>query len=391
MARLNNYWFDTCHTRKHTFAGLVKNVDVLIIGGGISGISLLFRLLTNKIQNTYLIEEDSIGFHASGRTNGQLTLGSSSVDHLKFLFESNKRMINGLSGVSFDTDLCLSGGLNLASDQEELERLRAKAEAIENACGFTCPLLIENELRVLISGTPFVGGIFLPTEVTFNPYKVVNGLHDLIEAHHGIRCFTGTQVEDVSYNDSGTIDVSIRRRGTIRAKHVVYCTGGYTSDLLPELRDVIRSVRTQTVATGSIGKAEFSFLPSMGMTVDDGTIKARIHNDRMIVSGFSEEESTVSDGEISKMCMSRLTNYTKGKFPFLDGKFEDCWSSVIGKTPDGLPLVGPIPEKPNQYVMAGFNSMSFEHSVLASMIVTQYIQRGETSLAGAELFDPKRF
>jgi glycine/D-amino acid oxidase-like deaminating enzyme len=59
-------------------------------------------------------------------------------------------------------------------------------------------------------------------------------------------------------------------------------------------------------------------------------------------------------------------------------------------TPDGFPLIGELPDRPNQYIMAGFNGYGFSHALSGAMIIRDYIKDGKSSIPGARLFDPGR-
>mgnify|MGYP001566581361 CR=1 FL=1 len=257
MAQHGCYWLSTCPTRYLITSGIVRNVDVLIIGGGITGISLLFHLISAGLTNTYLVEESTIGFHASGRGSGQLLLRGGKLfsqmqeddgkEYLEFVGDNNRRFLHGLRNVSFDTDLRDCGGLRLASNTEELFVLSRESNFIKQHRGIDCPVLLKEDVDRIMPSSPFIGGMFVPTESTFNPYKVVNGIHEMSE-QKGSRVLTGCQVTRVEKIDGG-FAVSIRHKGTIKAKKVVYCTNSYAPELLPELANVMQSFRGQMIAT----------------------------------------------------------------------------------------------------------------------------------------------
>src|SRR5689334_169732 len=190
MVRQANLWFESYPTRRDLATGIIKNVDTLIIGGGLAGVSLLYYLVNSGMINTYLVEESSIGFHASGRSMGQLVFGGSKLFHempdgdeyMGFVGDNNKRFLTGLRNQKFDNDLREAGGLRLAVNDEEMAKLEKEAAFIKHYRGIECPLLSRHNLDSMIpSRNVFVGGLFVPNEATYNPYKVVNGLRDTIE------------------------------------------------------------------------------------------------------------------------------------------------------------------------------------------------------------------
>lgn len=404
MARHANLWFESYPSRRDISSGLIKNVDTLIIGGGLAGISLLYYLVNSGMINTYLLEESSVAFHASGRTTGQLMLRGqklfhempNGVEYLEFVGDNNRRFLNGLRNVQFDTDLREGGGLRLAIDKKELNKLEAEADFIRKNRGVDCILMSQQQLEAMVPSKRFCGGLFVPNEATYNPYKVVNGFRDLVEKG-GTRVFTNTQVESVVANDDGTLDVAIRFRGTIRAKQVVYCTGAYTNTLLPEFTDILVPYREQMIATDYLETEMVETFPAMGLSCNDGNERFRLFNTRLVMSGMrnsvrGQQEGIVYDGEISSTVYDKLRFFAIESFPFLKStKFSHIWSSVFSSTPDGMPLVGPVPNRPNQFMLTGFGHYDSSNAILGSMIIKDQIKNKNCIVPGSKILNPGRF
>lgn len=405
MVKHSNYWFETSGTRKFISAGLVRNVDVLIIGGGIVGMSLLYRLIASGLTNTFLVEETSAGFHASGRGNGQLQYRTSvpfsslpdgiGQEYLDFVCQNNKRLVRGLRDAPFDTDLQLSGGLRLAIDDTEMELLRRESAFMGQHQKMDCPLLSAEEARNILPSNTFVGGMFVPNECTFNPYKVVNGLMDIIE-RQGIRVLTGAQVEKVTQNKDGSLAVSIRHRGTIQAAKVVYCMNAYTPELLPDLASAITPFRGQMVATDILPPTSLSVMPSMSISCNSGSEYFRLHQGRLLVGGMrlairGRQEGIVLDGESSPTVYDKLRHFVSTNLSFINTNFSHTWTGIMCSTKDNLPIVGTVPDRPNEFVVAGCQGYGFSHALLSSMIIKDLIMHGESTLPGAKIFSPARF
>lgn len=405
MANHNNYWFGTCPTRARVASGLVRNADVLIIGGGIAGMSLLYNLINAGVTNTYLVEESTVASHASGRSSGQLMLRGSKLFHelgdtvgaeyLEFIGENNRRFTKGLRAAGFDTDLRDTGGLRLAVTEDELEKLSRESEFVLKHRNIHCPILSKSEVHGILPHTGFAGGMFVPVEAIFNPYKVVNGLRELVEKK-GPRVLTDCQVTSIVEDDKG-LAVSIRHKGVIRAKQVVYCLNAYTSELLPELAEVMTPYRGQMIATDHLEDSVAQLLPAMSMTCNDCHEYFRIHGGRLLVGGMrhavrGQQMGLINDGEISPGIFDKLRGFVTGALPFIQNiKFTHTWSGIMCATPDGLPLIGALPGRQNQYILGGFNGHGFSHALHGSMIIKDLINTGSSTHPGVQLFDPGRF
>lgn len=406
MPQHSNYWFGTCPTRHAITAGLVRNADVLIIGGGIAGISVLYQLIQAGITNTYLVEESTIAFHASGRSSGQLMMRgdklfcqmdeAKGIEYLNFIAENNRRFLNGLRNEKFDTDLRDTGGLRLASNDEEFELLKRESAFVFQHRQLECPIFEREQVQAILPGTPFVGGLFVPTEATFNPYKVVNGMREFIE-RKGPRVLTDCQVTNVTRSQDGSLSVSIRHKGIIRAKKVIYCTNAYTPELLPELSNVMSSFRGQMVATDFIPDSVLQTLPQASMSSNHGHEYWRLHGGRLLVGGMrravrGHQSNIIDDGEVSPTVYDRLRSFVNESLPMLkDVTFTHTWSGIMASTPDQLPLIGSLRNRPDEYILGGFNGYGYSHALQGGMIIKDFITRGESSHPGVALFNPLRF
>ena len=113
---MNNTWYDdTLINRFGQKEHLANNKQctVLIVGGGLAGLSLLYKLKKNNV-DAVLIEENYIGSGASGR-NGGFCLSGWAQDYdvlLKYLTKEEVVTLEKIaaSGVKWMKKKCLSEG-----------------------------------------------------------------------------------------------------------------------------------------------------------------------------------------------------------------------------------------------------------------------------------------
>ena len=68
----NSIWVEEIPNNKYPRLNKNINVDVLIIGGGITGVSTAYHLVNSK-QKVCLVERNKIGLGISSKTTGKLT------------------------------------------------------------------------------------------------------------------------------------------------------------------------------------------------------------------------------------------------------------------------------------------------------------------------------
>ncbi len=210
--------------------------------------------------------------------------------------------------------------------------------------------------------------------------------------HVGRRILTGCQVESVTQS-SGCLRVRVRHKGVINARHVVYCLNAYSDELLPELSSFFTPFRGQMIVTDELSDIVRHAIPNMSMSC--GGEYFRLYNDRLLIGGLrrsirGKQEGIRFDGEFSPKLYDRLRSFAARVFPFLDAKFTNVWTGIMCKTQDGLPLVGPRPDHPNEWITAGFNGYGMSHAYLTGKIMSEFVTKGTTSYNVARLFDPRR-
>ena len=113
---MNNTWYDDTLTNRFEEQEHLNNnrkCDVLIVGGGLAGLSLLYNLKKNNV-DAVLIEENYIGSGASGRNGGFCLSGWAQDYHvlLNYLSEEEVVILEQIaaSGVKWVKKKCLSEG-----------------------------------------------------------------------------------------------------------------------------------------------------------------------------------------------------------------------------------------------------------------------------------------
>lgn len=220
------------------------------------------------------------------------------------------------------------------------------------------------------------------------PYRLVTGvLQRLLSKHRSFSLEALTPVLSISAStDSRHPYVVHTPRGTIRAQHVVHCTNGYASHLLPSLRDKIVPVRGQMTAfvpsdefprRGDIRSWSLCW-PNGGF---DYMTQANDAEGLVFLGGGVEQGSSagsvdydlIDDGSLNTPALQHLCSVLPKHFEAGDGaKLQKAWTGIMGFTPDGFPLVGRIPPELSptkvvegavgqEWIAAGFNGYGMVH------------------------------
>ncbi|GKT50578.1 uncharacterized protein ColSpa_10759 [Colletotrichum spaethianum] len=259
-----------------------------------------------------------------------------------------------------------------------------------------------------LSGVKGAKGCLSYTAGHLFPYKLV--LHLLSKAiDAGVNLQTHTPVNAVTETPDGEGYLTITTpRGKVRATKIVYATNAYTSSLLPEFVDKIVPVRgicshitpgktpapllpTSYIIRWSDNEYEY-LIPKLDGSIVVGGARATYYHD--LPSWYNnvnddqliEAAKTHFDGYMQRVFhgwedsgahTSKVWTGSESTRPIeFSPKAETDYELVMGYSSDGLPHVGVVPGRQNQFIIAGFTGHGMPQIFLtakgvASMMVAQ--------------------
>jgi dimethylglycine dehydrogenase len=201
------------------------SAQVVVIGGGVVGASVLYHLTRAGWTDVVLVERRELTsgstWHAAG---GMHTLnGDPNVSKLQQYTIELYKEIEAASGQS--CSIHLPGGLMLADTRERLDWLRM-AQARGRYLGMDLQIITAAEAKAtfpLMEDQYFVGALFDPVEGHVDPTGVTNA-YAICARNAGAEVYRHTMVTDLRQRADGTWDV-ITERGEIHAEHIVNAGG----------------------------------------------------------------------------------------------------------------------------------------------------------------------
>ncbi len=359
--------------------------DVLIIGGGITGLTTALLLQTEG-KKCLLAEAGNIGFGATGGTTAHLsTMPDTSYHQIendygpeeaKAVAAATREAIDLIEGLigkyQIDAHFAYEPGFMIAGDQQQADQLEAIVAAAARA---GVVIHKTNEVPLPLS---FTAACRFEFQAKLHPTKYLAGLAQAFEEAGGVvlqQCL----VTDVERKDDYLAKTTL---GDIHAKQMVYAT---------HIPPGLNSFNMRCAAYRSYAQA---FTLSQG-TYPAGLVydlnepynyyRSEIIDGRpyMIAGGFDHKAGQHDNEE---MIFTRQEAFLRERFPVDAIAYR--WSSQYYVPVDGLPYIGTAPAEDRIYVATGFNGDGMTMGTLAAKIICELISTGKSKYES--LFRPSR-
>lgn len=282
MNIVSSYWESTKNT-KGSYPKFEGNSDseVVVIGGGFSGLSTAYFLSKKGLKVT-LLEQASIGWGASGRNAGMLTTGyKNSIANLskKYGKDNTRQLLDFSSDCiklidqivkeeNIDCALDYKGGLKLAFKKKHFEDLKKEQEYMYNNFDYKTKLIGPSEIKNEINSPLYKYGALLDSNsFSFHPLNYAIGLSNSIDKYGGL-IYENSKVVSVTRNKGGYVVKT--NDGVITSKNVVIATNGYsTTNVHKDLTKTMMSIDSHVITTEKLEKNTFDqILPTNRVASD---------------------------------------------------------------------------------------------------------------------------
>ncbi|MBP1988360.1 NAD(P)/FAD-dependent oxidoreductase [Halolamina salifodinae] len=390
---------------------MVEQTDVAVVGGGIVGTATAFHLAERGVE-TLLIDDGREG-SATAAGAGIISPPTSSRraddDWFAFAVEAAAhypKLIRRLEDQGIDdhsyleTDL-LSVALTeqeartLENDRERAERRDADVEAISpEAAKAAFPALADVEKALRFPGAARVDGATLTSGIRRAAKR--SGLATLDGVVEEIVVEDGA-VEGVAVDPTGRTSRQQQRTPgeteRIDANQVVVAGGAWSSGFGEDLNLSlpVGPTRGQIVHLDAGESDVFddtADLPIVGSVADNYMVP---WDDDRIVVGATREADAGFDARTTASGVHEVLHSGLRLAPGLDdATLHEVRVGLRPGSPDGLPMLGPVPDVAGAYVATGHGPTGLTLGPYSGEVIAQLIE-GEAPAVDLSAFDPARF
>lgn len=345
------YWLEDAPLRSFDAGPLPEKVDLLVIGGGYTGLAAAIEAAKGGM-SVLVVDREAIGAGCSSRNGGQVS--TSIKPSLAALTKAHGAEVaariraegrNALAHVAdvveelgIDCDWTRTGRYMAAHTPRQFEALQRMAETAERQGDPPLTVVPRAEQHAELGSERYHGGVVTPLYGAVQPARLHAGLADAAQAA-GVTLAGKAEVRQLQREGSGF--KALTARGKVAVRHVALATNGYSGPLSPWHRRRVLPIGSYILATEPLAEdVALGLIPKKRMVVDTRkvVIYFRLSPDgRRVVFG-----GRAALAETDPMrALPRLYDMMLDIFPQLAGtRVTHCWHGFVAYTFDTLPHIG---------------------------------------------------
>jgi gamma-glutamylputrescine oxidase len=385
--------------RRNSLTG-EEHCDVVIIGGGFTGLSTAYHL-QEKNMKTIVLEREKVGYGASGRNGGQILTGfsdkMSTLKEEKGLETARQMLKMSLDSIDLISDIInknqidcsfhRNGHLVAAYKSTHVDDLKKEQETLLKDFDYEVKVLEVSELACELSSPLYKGGCVDENSAMYHPYNYVLGLAEAAEKL-GCTIYEKSEAVKIARPKKDKIVVSTLN-GWVVAKEIVIVTNGYSSEKLHKTiaRSVI-PIESIMIATEKLSADLVQHLIKRNRAVYDTKnllyYFRRTDDNRIAFGGSGRSTSKRDENRIFDQLYQGLIRV----FPELKAaRIEYRWGGKVGFTRDFLPYIGKLED--GTHFAFGFAGHGAAMSTLLGKVLAHRIFSGEVDDNPLEISDLK--
>lgn len=366
--------------------------DVGVIGGGIAGCSAALHL-AERGYKVALLEANTVGYGASGRSGGQTIFGLA-VGQDKLVAQmgaADARRVFDFSIEALDLTQSLIQRYGIACDYRPNHvHVASKARHVRELSDWVRELheqydyrsvkfLDRDALQAHVRSERYLAGVLDTRSGHLHPLKYTHGLARAAESR-GVQIFEQSRALRYTGGKAAGDEIRVETdAGILRCKYLVLCGNAYLDGFAPALARRILGVGTYVIASEPLGaERAAALLPSDAAVADINWILDyfRLSADRRLLFGGRVSYSTIQPPRLAESMRRRMARV----FPSLrDVRVEYAWGGLLDITRSRAPDFGRV--APNIYYVQGFSGHGMTLAAMAGRLAAEAIS------ATAERFD----
>lgn len=367
-----------------------KTADIVIIGGGIIGVSIAYHLGRLGARNVLLLEKGLLCEGSTGLCAGGIRRQWTTAVNMQFALHAFDFFQTFRASFGVDPKFYPIGYLFLATDPKTCAAYEANV-AFQNGYQVPSQMLARGEIErrwPFLNTADVLGGAFCDTDGYAGPHEVTHGLAKAARRLGVvIREHTAATAIDVR---NGRVAGIVTPEGRVETAVVVNAAGPHAAEVgrLAGVEVPVEPIRRQLFITDPFDKLP----PTVPLTIDNRrNFYFRREGKAVLLSGPQDETPSFNLTTDFDSMVTTAENATYRVPIFHETNIARGWGGLYEISPDNHAIIGPAPGVDGFFLANGFSGHGFQHGPGAGLAVAELILRGRCETFDIEPLSPARF
>jgi sarcosine oxidase subunit beta len=351
-----------------------ERAEVVIIGGGVIGLSIAYHLAKAGLRDVVVIERGYLAEGASGRNGGGVRQQWSTELNIRLMQESVELCRRFAVELGVNVWFRQGGYLFLARNQREVDRLTRNID-LQNRCGVPTRMLDPRGAADIVPELDLDGVLaaaFNPTDGILFPWPFLWGYARQAQAR-GVSVHTQTPVVGIERTEPGFVVHTAR--GKVSARRIVNATGAWSGQVSRMLGFELPTwpIRHEICSSEPLKP----FLRPMVSELTSGLYFSQSMRGE-IVGGVSvpSHGSTLRMGSTLEFLATYARRLVRLMPVLGDIKVLRQWAGPYDCSPDGNPILGAPRQHPDFFLACGFVGHGFMMAPIVGKLYAEWLGGG---------------
>ena len=364
--------------------------DVVIIGGGVIGLSIAYHLGQRKMGKIVLLEKGQLGEGSTSRCVGGIRTQFSTEINIRFSLESIKTFDHFEEEFGVNPEFKRIGYLFLATTDQDVKVFQQNL-ILQKQFGIPVEWLHPDEIRrrfPYLKMDDILGGTFSPRDGYAGPSEVLSGFAGGAK-RTGVRIYEGVEAKEILV-DKGKV-TGVRTNGGEISSPVVVNAGGPYASLVAEMAGLcipVKPLRRQIFVTAPFHLTD----QTIPLTIDfHRGWYFRQEVDGFLLSGPLDREPSFNTNTDYEAMVEASENAIY-RVPALEkAQIARGWAGLYEISPDNHAILGKVPGLEGFILANGFSGHGFQHSPAVGKVISELILEGKAKTIDISSLSIERF
>jgi sarcosine oxidase subunit beta len=353
-----------------------KTADVVIIGGGVIGVSIAYHLALKKAGKIVLLERGQLGEGSTSRCAGGIRTQFSTEINIRFSLEALKAFDRFKEEFGVDPEFRRIGYLFLATREREMEVFKENLD-LQHRFGIPVELLDPGEIAhryPYLKRNDVLGGTFCAWDGYAGPSEVLAGFAGGAK-RAGVKIYEGVEATGILLAGDRVSGVSTQDAEI--SSPVVVNAGGPYAAVIGKMAGAdipVKPLRRQIFITAPFKLSD----RNIPLTIDfQRGWYFRPEVDGFLLSGPLDREASFNVNIDYEARLEAAENATFRVPAFEKASIARGWAGLYEISPDNHAILGPFPGVPGLVLANGFSGHGFQHSPVVGKVISEWIVDGQ--------------